>query len=310
MNQEKNRQKEQESQVENREENQRVNRKINHTGQRNAVLCVLFVIGALAAGSVCVSRWRNRAQAEEKLQQLSENTLIDVEIPKQAAPEAVQQPGEDNTKQDADQRQAEWLNEMGIPNPGKEVDFTDLQENTNADIYAWIYIPDTKIDYPVVQHPSDNTYYLNYNLDGSKGYPGCIYTENYNEKDFSDPNTVLYGHNMKNGSMFAGLHKFKDSEYFETHPYIYIYTPEGMKVYRIFAAYEYGSSHLLLNFDLENPTMFQSYLDGILDRRDMNSNLRKDVELTADNRILTLSTCIANKPENRYLVQGVLLNED
>ena len=69
------------------------------------------------------------------------------------------------------------------------VDFDKLQTETNADIYAWIYIPDTNIDYPVLQHPTDDTRYLNYNIDGSKGYPGCIYTEKANAKDFSDFNT-------------------------------------------------------------------------------------------------------------------------
>ena len=112
----------------------------------------------------------------------------------------------------------EILENMGIPVPEKEVDFADLQANTNEDIYAWICIPDTAIDYPILQHPTDNTYYLNYNLDGSRGYPGCIYTEDYNARDFSDPVTVLYGHNMKNGTMFAGLHKYGDSEYMDSHP--------------------------------------------------------------------------------------------
>ncbi len=69
------------------------------------------------------------------------------------------------------------LIDMGVPIPEKEVDFEELRENVNEDIYAWIYIPDSKIDYPIVQHPIDNFYYLNYNLDGSYGYPGCIYTE-------------------------------------------------------------------------------------------------------------------------------------
>ena len=119
----------------------------------------------------------------------------------------------------------------------RAVDFAALQEDTCADIYAWISIPDTRIDYPVLQHPSDDTYYLNYNLDGSKGYPGCIYTERENSRDFSDFNTVIYGHNMKNGSMFHDLHSYEDESFLPDHPYVYIYTPDRVMRYRIFAAY-------------------------------------------------------------------------
>lgn len=199
------------------------------------------------------------------------------------------------------------LIDKGVPIPEKEVDFAELQENVNEDIYAWIYIPDTKIDYPVLQHPTDNYYYLNYNLDGSKGYPGCIYTEDYNTKDFTDPNTVIYGHNMKNGTMFAGLHRFEDSKFFEEHPYVYIYTQEGLLVYEIFAAYESGNEHILYNNDFTDRDVFLKYLAKIFTDRTMNGNIDGEVEVTAGNRIITLSTCVANKSDRRYLVQGVLL---
>ena len=71
----------------------------------------------------------------------------------------------------------------------------------NPDVYAWITVPGTEIEYPILQHPSDNSYYFMHNIDGSYGYPGCIYTENLNSKDITDNNTVIYGHNVKNDSM-------------------------------------------------------------------------------------------------------------
>lgn len=185
----------------------------------------------------------------------------------------------------------------------KDVNIAELQETVNKDIYAWIYIPDTMIDYPVLQHPTNNNYYLDYNLDGSKGYPGCIYTENYNKKDFSDPVTVLYGHNMKNGSMFAGLHEFKDEEYFQEHPSVYIYREEDILEYEIFAAYEYSNYHILLNHNFSSKDVFKNYLKKIFSYK---GNFKKDVELTEESRILTLSTCVANQGSKRYLVQGVL----
>ena len=80
------------------------------------------------------------------------------------------------------------------------IDFEALQQQ-NADIYAWIRIPETQIDYPILQHPSDDAYYLNHTVEGTEGLPGSIYTEKVNSKDFTDFNTVIYGHNMKNGTM-------------------------------------------------------------------------------------------------------------
>lgn len=198
--------------------------------------------------------------------------------------------------------------QFGIEIPAKNLDFENLRETVNPDIYAWLYIPDSKIDFPLVQHPTDNSYYLKYNLDGSKGYPGGIYTENYNSKDFTDRQTVIYGHKVKGG--FKTLHDYEDSEYFDTHRYIYIYTEDDILVYKVFGAYEFSNIHLVLSFDWSDDTIFQNYLEGIMEIRAMNSNMDTDMTFTADSKILTLSTCIQNKENGRYLVQGVLLNED
>lgn len=191
----------------------------------------------------------------------------------------------------------------------RAVDFAALQEDTCADIYAWISIPDTRIDYPVLQHPSDDTYYLNYNLDGSKGYPGCIYTERENSRDFSDFNTVIYGHNMKNGSMFHDLHSYEDESFLSDHPYVYIYTPDRVLRYRIFAAYPYDDRHLLYSFDYATPEGRAGYLSEIFSIRSMSAVLDDQVAVTSDDRLITLSTCVGNQNENRYLVQAVLVND-
>ena len=200
------------------------------------------------------------------------------------------------------------LKSLGIEIPEKDIDFAALKEE-NSDVYAWIYVPGTNVDYPVLQHPTDDAYYLEHNMDGSKGLPGCIYSESVNTKDFTDPNTVLYGHNMKNGSMFASLHNFEDQQVFEENPYFYIYTEDKTYVYEIFAAYKYNAIHLIYNFDLTNPEIFQNYLDQIFEIRDMSANIRQDVTVNADNHIVTLSTCVSGEKNMRYLVQGVLLNE-
>lgn len=188
---------------------------------------------------------------------------------------------------------------------GCPVDFAGMWE-VNEDVYAWITVPGTVIDYPILQHDTDNTYYLNYNIDGSYGYPGCIYTENMNSKDFTDNNTVIYGHNMKNGSMFAGLHQFEDASFFEKNTTILIYTPDRQLTYTIFAAYVYDDRHLLYSFNFADEAVYANYLDEILNMRSMNANIRGDVAVTSADKIITLVTCMGNQPDKRLLVQAVL----
>lgn len=202
----------------------------------------------------------------------------------------------------------EDLGEYGVTD--RVIDFEALKKDVNKDIYSWIIVPGTVIDYPILQHPTEMDYYLDHNLNGSTGYPGCIYTQRMNSKDWSDPNTVLYGHNMKNGTMFAALHKFKQQEFFEEYPYFYIYTEDNkILVYQVFAAYEFTDAHILLLYDFHTESGIQYYFDTIRTYDGINNNYNMDVELTADSKVVTLSTCISNKPTNRYLVQGVLVAE-
>ena len=277
------------------------------------VMLGIFLAVAVTALAVTGVQAYRQDRAQERLEQLAGSTTVSETAPPSsggasaAAPESTAAPQPSPSPEEEEDPLRE-LEELGVPIPEKEIDFAELKAAVNPDIYAWIYIPDTLIDYPVLQHPTDNLYYLEHNLDGSKGYPGCIYTEDYNARDFSDPNTVVYGHNMKNGTMFAGLHKFEDSAYFEEHPYVYIYTEEGLYVYGTFAAYESGNEHILYNNDFASEYAYSGYLEDIFAVRSMNSNIKEDAEVTARDRIITLSTCVAGRADRRYLVQGVLLN--
>ncbi len=202
---------------------------------------------------------------------------------------------------------------LGIEIPEKNLDWEALHKE-NEDIYAWITVTDTTVDYPVLQHPTDNEYYLNNNIDGTAGYPGCIYTENYNAKDFSDSNTVLYGHNLKDKTMFSSLHNFEDEETFAKDQYIYVWTEDDLFVYQIFAAYEFNANHLLLNYDYDNEYVFEQYLKDIQNVGLMNygtANIKADIEVTKEDKIITLSTCTADhNSDQRFLVVGVLVNPE
>ncbi|MBR1651275.1 MAG: class B sortase [Lachnospiraceae bacterium] len=195
--------------------------------------------------------------------------------------------------------------------PEKDIDWDALHEE-NPDIYAWIVVSDTLVDYPVLQHPTDDYYYLNHNIDGSKGYPGCIYTEGtYNSKDFEDTNTVLYGHNMKDKTIFGTLHSFDDPDFAMSDKYIFIYTEDRTLVYKVFGAYEYSSKHILWSYDFSNEYIYDEYLKEIFSLRKLPGrvlNIRSDVEVTNKDKIITLSTCTTDSSDDfRYLVQGVLI---
>ena len=190
------------------------------------------------------------------------------------------------------------------------IDFA-AEKKEYPDIYAWIDIPNTNISYPVVQSPTDDSYYLNHNAKKEYTKAGAIYSELKNNKDFSDPNTVLYGHNMLNGSMFRDLHKFrKDEEFWNNNKYIYIYTPGHILTYEICAAYKYDNRHILNSFDFSDEAIFEEYLETVKNPKSLIVRKREpQVEINKDSKILTLSTCISD-PAYRYLVQGVLIKDE
>lgn len=191
----------------------------------------------------------------------------------------------------------------------RKVNFTAMQEEVNEDIYAWIYIPNTKVDYPIVQHPSDDTYYLEHTIEGVKGYPGSIYTEGVNSKYFTDFHTVIYGHNMKNGTMFHNLRKYKEETFFNENRNIYIYLPDRTLKYEIFAAYTYDDRHLMYAFDYTDGDVREGYIEDILNMKSYGAIIDREAEVDGDSRIITLSTCVGGQDTQRYLVQAVLVEE-
>lgn len=189
------------------------------------------------------------------------------------------------------------------------IDFAGLQE-INPEIYAWIEVPDTNINYPILQHGGeDQSYYLTRDMYGEHNQAGSIYTEDYNNKDFQDYHTVLYGHNMKNGSMFHNVRYFAEREFFDEHHEMFIYLPGKILKYEIITCYEYDDRHLLSLFDYDDKEGFAEYIEEIMNPRSMYTMVREGQEVTIDDKLVTLSTCVANKPNNRRLLQAVLVEE-
>ena len=186
-----------------------------------------------------------------------------------------------------------------------KVDFDKLRK-TNKDVVAWIQFDEPeKISYPVVKG-IDNDNYLTTTFEGKKNSSGAIFVDAANAGDFSDKNTFIYGHNMKNGSMFGQLRKFKAKEYYEQNPYFYIYTPDGKEIkYQIFAV-------CIVEDTSKSYTRFYSgdeeYLDYL---KYIKSIARYDTgaELTAESQIVSLSTCTNVTETQRLLVHGVKISE-
>lgn len=185
------------------------------------------------------------------------------------------------------------------------VDFTALKKQ-NRDVYAWITVPGTKVDYPVLQHPTKDEYYLNRTIDHVSGLPGSIYSEPIHPKDFSAPQTILYGHNMKNGTMFGSLHRYEKAAFFEEQPYVYIHLPDRTLLYRIFAAVRFSDAYLPSIYDYEDADAFEAFVEDV---RNSPGLIREDMEVPFGKRILTLSTCVGGAPNNRFLVVCVLIGE-
>ena len=188
------------------------------------------------------------------------------------------------------------------------VDFAQLQAQ-NPDAYAWISIPGTLVDYPMMQSAEETDYYLNHTFERGYGLPGSIYTRNDTAQDFSDPCTVVYGHNMKNDTMFGSLHEYEKADFFAdaANRTIYTYSPNAIREWTIFAAVEYSDVLLTAAYDFGNPLDMQAFLDSL---RIGRGSYDGEVSVDGNSRLIVLSTCVGgNRDTVRYLVVGVLTNE-
>lgn len=142
-----------------------------------------------------------------------------------------------------------------------EIDFAGLKA-VNPDVIAWIQIPALDISYPVVQG-KDNAYYLHHLFSGESNINGSIFVDCHNQPDFTDQNTIVYGHNMKNGSMFGTLDKYQDKELFEQHPEFYLYLPDKILKYRIFSCYAGRTGSEGYRYHFPEAEDFQTFLDTV-----------------------------------------------
>ena len=186
---------------------------------------------------------------------------------------------------------------------GPHINFKKLGKK-NPDIVAWLYGKKMRINYPVVQG-KDNEYYLHHLFDRSKNKAGCIFMDAGNEKDFSSEHTILYGHHMKNGSMFGCLVKYKKESYYKKHKTLLLLTADKNYYIRLFSGYvcsQHGDAWQQVFLDEED---FNDWIRSAKEKSDFNSRIQPK----AGDRIITLSTCSYEFKNARYVLHGVLEEE-
>ena len=253
----------------------------------NIAVITLCGLLALSSGFLIVRDLGQYAESAGTYDGLAEH----VEIPEQAEEPEEPGTGEETGREDSS---------VVLP----VVDFEALREN-GPDIIGWLSLPDTAINYPIPQ-TDDNEYYLHHLYDGIYNKVGCLFADYENQADFSDRNTIIYGHNMRDGSMFAALNEYDEQDYYDGHPQMYLVTPGGGYTVEIFTAFvadpgESGSDASPWRLSWKDDGAYTTWLSEMAGR----SVIETGVTVTSSDKVLTLSTCTPGG-RSRFIVMGKL----
>ena len=186
---------------------------------------------------------------------------------------------------------AEWL---------AEIDAARLTE-INADYSCWIYAPDSPIDYPIV-HGADNEYWLHRLFDGSRNAAGTLFIDYRNLSDFQDPNTLIYGHHMRNDSMFGTLDHYEQSGYYDAHPWMLVIARDETYLVEVLAGYTTSKKDHCYDIAISDESDKQAFIDEAKSKSDFQAS----VEIDPGDNLITLSTCAYAFENARYIVIGRL----
>lgn len=191
------------------------------------------------------------------------------------------------------------LYETYKPTSKKSVSFEELKK-TNPEVFGWLTVNDTHIDYPLVQS-SDNSKYVNTDIEGKFSLSGSIFLDYRNKKNFSDMNNIIYGHHMDKQVMFGEIEYFEQEKYFESHQYGKIYF-EGLWHDIEFFAFLHGDAYdsLLYNTELETEKDMQQYIKYVKEK----AKIFKELSCDKDEHFITLSTCTSDSTNGRHLLIG------
>ncbi len=181
-----------------------------------------------------------------------------------------------------------------------QVDFASLRV-LNSDVVGWIYGPGTRINYPVAQG-TDNSFYLTHMFDGKENKCGSIFMDSMNNMDFSNTNSILHGHHMKNGSMFASLTEYESQAYYDSHPVLWLATPEKSYQVEIFTGFVTEVNSEAWQIEFATKEEYKSWLGRMKEKGMFESNVIPGTE----DQILTLATCSYKYDDARFVVMGIM----
>ena len=175
------------------------------------------------------------------------------------------------------------------------VDFNKLKEQNNETI-AWLKVNNTNVEYPVVKG-TNNSFYLNHSFDKSSNSAGWIFADYKNKFDNTDKNIVIYGHNMRDGSMFGSMLNILNSKWYENeeNTNITLYTKNEKSIYKVFSVYKIKNEDYYIKTEFKNDNEFEGFIKNLKKRSIKDFN----VDVSKEDNILTLSTCANN---NKYRV--------
>lgn len=174
---------------------------------------------------------------------------------------------------------------------------SDELKQINPDYVGWLTLPGTRIDYPVVQGV-DNTYYLDHLFDGTENIAGCLFLDAENNQDFSSRNSIIYGHHMKNKSMFYELSYYKERSWWKEHPQYYLILPDKQARLVVFSAYVADVSEDAWKLDFESQEAYETWIN----ERKERSVCQPEQEIGIPDSVVTCSTCSYEFEDARFVV--------
>ena len=267
-----------------------------------AAVCILVCVGS----GLFLYQYYHGVQVESTLLERMKTGTAEIS----SAPAPSDQPEQDSgeTPEESETDAAPSEEEPLMKTVRLPVDFAQLRDEA-PDIYAWLELPDTGIDDPVLQRAGADLFYNSHNAYGQYYMCGAVFSQSaYNGRNFDSPMTVLYGHSTVLGQpgAFMELNNYADEAYFDAHREMRVYMPDGMYVYRIFAACVHSNEHLLYCHDFSDEAQFDAFFSSLTEDTSPDSHIDAEALPQAGDKVLTLSTCYSANKNLRYLVMGVL----
>lgn len=192
---------------------------------------------------------------------------------------------------------------------GGYIDFDELKEQ-NAEIFAWVYVPGTSVDLPILQSAESDTYYEDHDWRGKENKDGSLYTEMANLMNMCDFNTIVHGHTTEQGTMLSGLHNFENEDFFYSNGQVYVYLPDNVLTYQIISCYTEDKRSIIRDYNLVSYEGCEEYITDMQASADENGIYRSGwEEITPYHFLISFVTDCPEDEGKQYVVTAALVND-